>query len=171
MAAADTDDPITEQEIRAFVGRRADYYVGQWTSETMGMNWGAFLFSGLWLLYRKMYALAAVLFGFILVESMIEEVVFVGILNQQGPPEFLTPIVALAIAIVCGSYGSLWYSKHTNSKIRNVRTQGLADQAYFAALSRRGGTSIVATIGLLLAFFIVLIAAGIATELAPGHPL
>jgi hypothetical protein len=171
MAAENADQPITEPEIRAFVGPRADFYVTQWTSPTMGMNWPAFLFSGLWLLYRKMYALAAVLFALVLVESVIEDVVFIGILHHEGPPEFLTPVVALANAIVCGSYGSLWYSKHTNAKIRDLRTRGMTDQAYFDALARRGGTRIAATLGLFLVFFALLVAASVATELALGREL
>jgi hypothetical protein len=154
VRAPDAGQPISEDEMRAFVGRRADYYLTQWSSQTMRANWGAFFFSGVWLLYRKMYLLSAVLFGFVLVESVIEDIIFIGILHHKEPPAILEPAVGLAVGIVCSSYGSLWYWKHTISKIRKLRSRGLSDQAYFDALARRGGTSVAGAISA----FVVIVA-------------
>lgn len=51
-----------EQEIRAFVGPKSDYYLGKWRSvlngesdKVGGLNYAAFFFEAIWLIYRKMY--------------------------------------------------------------------------------------------------------------------
>src|SRR5437764_14418267 len=72
---------LTEPELRAFVGSNASYYLRRWcpTMEGggagMGFNWAAFFLSGLWLPYRKMYLATAVLFGILVVTTILEEVV------------------------------------------------------------------------------------------------
>jgi hypothetical protein len=49
---------LTEAEIRAFVGKKADYYLASWSSvlhhggRRTKFNWAAFFFSGLWIPYR-----------------------------------------------------------------------------------------------------------------------
>ena len=60
---------ITEQEFKSFLGEKADYFLDKWkeSSATRGMgdgfNWAAFFLTGLWLSYRKMYWIAAIVIG------------------------------------------------------------------------------------------------------------
>src|SRR5262245_25293633 len=82
-----TSGDALEQELRAFVGPRADVYLRKWApllygSGQAGFNWPAFLLAGIWLPYRKMYAVSLIFYGAIVAESVLEEVVFAGILRQ-----------------------------------------------------------------------------------------
>ncbi len=65
MANSDIDKPmetLTEEEIRAFVGSNADYFLKKWRpaleglSNKAGFNCAAFCLSGFWFPYHKMYA-------------------------------------------------------------------------------------------------------------------
>src|SRR5262245_40673220 len=153
-------EPITEQEVRAFVGRKADYYCRRWLPALAGQgvgqdqvavaglmlsqprtsfNWAAFLLSGLWLPYRKMYVPTFVFYGVILAESVLEEVLFVGALGMPEPPAALGHLVGLAAAIVCGSFGNRWYLSHARKVITEVRSQGRPEEEYLRVLSKRGG--------------------------------
>jgi hypothetical protein len=163
-------EPLTEQELRTFVGPRADYYLSKWAGDRrgMGFNWAAFLLSGLWLPYRKMYLATFILYAIILVESVLEDVVFVGILGQADTPAALPRIVALAVAITCGTLGNRWYYAHACSKIRGLREQGMPDETYLDSLGERGGTSVPAALGMFFLFLILMIAAVLTMEFALG---
>jgi uncharacterized protein DUF2628 len=152
-------DTLTEQEVRAFVGPRADTYLKKWraplegSGSGTGFNWAAFLLSGLWLPYRKMYLATTILFGIILIEAIAEEVVFVGILKMDDPPASLGPLVGILVGVVCGAFGNRWYLTHAQKAVAAVREQGLSEDAYLQALSKRGGTNALAALGFLLLFF------------------
>jgi Protein of unknown function (DUF2628) len=168
MADGNTSDTASEQDIRTFVGPRADYYIAQWARPSPGMNWAAFLLSGLWLPYRKMYRASLILFAILLVESVLEEVVFLGILHREETPRSLSTIVGLVVAITCGRFGNMLYSRHTHAKIRELREQGLAEVDYRNALARRGGTNLAAATGLFLLFVVVVVLASVVTDMALG---
>jgi hypothetical protein len=151
---------LTRQEVTAFVGRKAGYYLNRWagalegTGKSSGFKWAAFFFSGLWLPYRKMYAITAIFLGFILLESLLEEVVFVEVLGRPEPPAGLGQAVGLAASIICGRWGNQWYLSRTRRAVAELRSQELAEDVYLDALGRRGGTNIAASLGF-FALFIV----------------
>ncbi|QDV38534.1 DUF2628 domain-containing protein [Tautonia plasticadhaerens] len=157
-----------QRDLRAFVGSNADYYLRRWThllereSAGAGFNLAAFLLSGFWLVYRKMYRVTAIFFAVILLESVVEEVIFVVVLGNEAVPAGRGLVVGLVAAIVCGSYGNRWYYSHARRVISDVRAQGLGEQAVAGALARRGGTSLVAAIGLFVLFLVVTFAVFIA---------
>jgi hypothetical protein len=161
----------TEQEIRAFVGPRADYYLEEWrlalagTEIALGFNWAAFFLSWLWLPYRKMYRATMVLYGIILLATILEDIVFVGILGKPEAPRILERFVALLAAIACGVLGNAWYVSHAQETIAEVRSQGLADDAYFQVLAKRGGTSAAAVLGFLVIFCFAAVAIALLSEL------
>jgi hypothetical protein len=104
-----------------------------------------------------MYLLTTIFFGIILLESTVEEVVFVGILGKPDTPAALDRLVGLAVAIICGAFGNRWYLSHTRKAVAEVRSQGLPEDAYLQALSRRGGTNIAASLGFLLLFLVTVV--------------
>jgi hypothetical protein len=152
---------LAPEEVSVFVGRNARYYLKFWAGALQGFdsgegfNWAAFFLSGLWLPYRKMYAIAAAFLGIILVESMLEEVVFVEVLGRPEPPAGLGQAVGLVASIVCGAWGNRWYLSHTRRAVAELRHQELPADAYLEALAKRGGTNIAASLG----FFTLFIAA------------
>jgi len=65
-----TADGVSSDEIRAFAGVNAHYYIQQFSKFTITgretfcvtWNWSCFGFTFIWFLYRKMYALAVISF-------------------------------------------------------------------------------------------------------------
>ncbi len=161
---------LTDQEVTVFVGRKAGYYLHRWAGAldgaptSTGFNWAAFFLSGLWLPYRKMYLITAIFMGIILFESILEEVVFVGVLGRPEAPAGLGRTVGLAASIICGGWGNRWYLSHARRAAAELRSQELTEDAYLDALARRGGTNIAASLG----FFALFIAAVFGSFLALG---
>jgi hypothetical protein len=156
---------LTDQEVAAFVGKNADYYLQSWQTAPEGMggagnragfNWAAFFLSGFWLPYRKMYRAGAIFFGVLVLESILEEVVFIGILGKPEAPGLLGSLVGFIAAMICGGFGNAWYLSHTQKKIAEARNQELADDAYLQALAKRGGTSFAASLGFVVICSVVL---------------
>jgi hypothetical protein len=159
---------LNDQEVAAFVGAKADYYLQKWrpvldgtgnAGNATGFNWAAFLLSGLWLPYRKMYRATAIFFGVILLETLLEDIVYIGILGKPEAPGFWGRVVSLIAAMVCGGFGNAWYLSHTQEAVTKVRGQGLADDIYLQTLAKRGGTSIVASICFSIGFLLVTVVA------------
>lgn len=115
------------------------------------------LLSGLWLPYRKMYKITIILYGFIIAETILEYILFNGILKYEEPPGILGSIVGFTIAFVCGIYGNHWYYSHTCKNIFEVRRLSTSEESRTQALIERGGTSWSSAIGFMLMFIIVAI--------------
>ena len=160
-----------KQHLRAFVGSKAEYYLQKWSpsvehsGHSPGFNWAAFLLSGLWLPYRKMYRVATIFYGIIIVESIAEEALFVRILGQAETPAVLGRVVGLVAAAICGTYGNRWYLSHARKVISDVHAQGLEEHAAVEILSKRGGTSLGSSLGFFLLFMVMVFAVFIALEL------
>jgi Protein of unknown function (DUF2628) len=161
---------LSEAEIRAFVGRNAKYYLRKWSAplgdfaQATGFNWAAFLLSGFWILYRRMYRVALIAFSIVAVPAVVTGIPEAAGLADQGTIKALNAVGNLcgfAFAIVCGNFGNAWYLAHTKRQIAQVRELGLAEEAYLRALARRGGTSFFGALGLfalfLVAIYIVLV--------------
>ena len=67
-------------------------------------------------------------YSIILVESIVEEVLFVGVLGAKTAAG-LGQVVGFLAAIVCGAYGNRWYLSHARKVISNIRAQGLEEHA------------------------------------------
>lgn len=161
------------QKLAAFVGSKDRYYLGKWRrllenwNSSAGFNWGACLLTGLWLSYRKMHLQALIFYSIILVESILEELLFVVYLGQEESPPLIGTIVSLGAALICGWNGNRWYLNHARKTINLIAAQGFVDgEATYALLAKRGGTNLLGSIGTFLLFIIVLMAVFISIELS-----
>lgn len=160
-----------ERQLRAFVGSKAQYFLDKWTpmrqssSGSAGFNWAAFFLAGLWLSYRKMYKATLIFYTIIILEMMLEDVVFVGILGKAETPAAFERAVMLIVAIICGGYANRWYLSHARSVLSEVSATGLQGDALLQTLERRGGTSVAASLGMFVLFIAVLFAALIPLEM------
>ena len=156
----DTGSP-EEQDLRAFFGPKADHYLDLWRRrmtnprQSLGFNWAAFFLTGLWLGYRKMYTVVLVFFAVILVESIAEEVLFVRILGEEESPMVVSKLVTLVASIICGKLGNHWYLTHAANVVSEVRATGLEDREVRGILAKRGGTSLLSSIGLIVLYVFV----------------
>ena len=153
------DDP-TDDELRAYFGPRADYYIAQWRGTARrGYNWAAFLFGGLWFPFRRMYRAAAVFWGVAIVVTVGSEFAFRA-LGHSGSPKWFDRTTALLASFACGVAGNYLYLGHARRLIAATRTLGLTNQEYLAALSSRGGARLshalicLALLGLLIVAFV-----------------
>jgi hypothetical protein len=102
-----------------------------------------------------MFRSTVIFFGVILLESVLEEILFVRMLRMPEPPAVSNLVVGLAAAIVCGAFGNQWYLSHARKVIADVRSQGLTEDEHLRVLARRGGTSVLASIGFFVLFVVV----------------
>lgn len=151
----------SEQEVKAFVGPRCGYYLQKWREalegegEARGINRAALLLSGLWLPYRRMFLPTAVFFGILMLDSVVEEIVFIRVLGMPQAPEIPSLIVGLIAAIVCGAYGNKWYLSHARKVIADTRSRRLPEDEHLRVLARRGGTSVLASVCSLVLLIVV----------------
>ena len=118
-------DSISSDEIRAFVGGNAHYYIQCFSKFTMTgrekftvtWNWSCFGFTFIWFLYRKMYALAALTFVV-----------------------FCIPGINILLHIGVGMIGNYLYYRHVKGNIIEIRTRQL-QQNYFPVLQELGGVN------------------------------
>lgn len=169
--------PTSEQELRTFVGKRADYYLNEWRpaldeqSSATGFNVAGMFLSGLWLPYRKMYLVTLIFYGALVAETALEELVYVGVLGRSEPPAGLRLLVGLVAGFVCGLFGNSWYLAHARKKIASLRSNSLEGNAYFEALGKVGGTSLGAVLLSLLLAFILTAILLLLIDVVAGVPL
>jgi hypothetical protein len=97
-----------------------------------------------------MYRVTLILFGILAVETFLEELlVGFGFASERSMTS-LGRVVNLGVSILCGAYGKAWYFGHTTRMITRIRNLGLNDDAHFEALARRGGTSLLGSLGVFL---------------------
>jgi hypothetical protein len=132
-----------------------------------GSNTAAFFLSALWLPYRKMYKMTFIFIAFTVLVTILQEVLFVGILGEPKTPRTVARFVRIAIVAVCGYCGNRWYLSHAKQIIAEVRMQRLDDESFLNELARRGGTSLLASLAvvcLLIIAMLVLVASFLGPE-------
>lgn len=144
----------TDEELAAFVGSNANYYLEKWTpvlagnARYAGFSWAAFVLCGLWLPYRKLYGPALFFFAALLLASVVGDVLVAVRLVSETVSELSTWPVALVGWVLCGVLANRWYLAKARRVIERVRFLGLDSEAHLAAIARRGGTSVLASLGL-----------------------
>jgi hypothetical protein len=135
-------DNITTDEIRAFVGPNAPYYLYQFSKFTITgrekfcatWNWSCFGFTFLWMLYRKMYILALITFVI-----------------------FCIPGINVLLHIGAGMIGNYVYYRHVKEKIPEIRVTR-SPQNYFPVLEETGGVSRwVIALGIIISIIIAIL--------------
>jgi len=111
-------------------------------------NWSAFLFSGLWLLYRKIYLWFFVYW--LLGATLVGLVIF----NAADSSKAFDIIVYITLAfhIICGIYGNFIYYKQVNKKIEAAKLTLNDNELLEQTLSSKGGTSVGQTASFLSVF-------------------
>jgi len=111
------------------------------TNAKSSWNWGALIFGPTWLLYRKMYLSAAVIFTLMTVPDVISVV-----LKTDFPPRLWIFFLILPNALIA-RYGDSQYLEHVFKWTRKFKAAGAGD-AEIAVLARQtGGVSWLAAIG------------------------
>lgn len=129
------------EEVRAFVGKNAEYYIGNFNKftatgiETFAAtwNWSAFGFTFIWMLYRKMYLQSAITFLI-----------------------FLLPGVNIFLHIAVGIVANYFYFRHVANKITEIKRNS-SPQTLFPTLHQTGGVHNWAiTVGIVVGVILIL---------------
>mgnify|MGYP003671238285 CR=1 FL=1 len=136
-------DTETNWELAAFVGENRAYYLEKWESlkngSVLSFNFYAFLFGIAWLLYRKMYREAGILFAIILVES---EVTF----NLVGDNGAVDIAIRIFYSLAIGFTANYFYLKHAEREIQKLNEQFQDPTALKELIIKKGGTSWISVI-------------------------
>jgi hypothetical protein len=153
---------VTETELATFVGQHANYYLRAWRplrsdeAQRGEFNASAFLLSGGWLLYRRLYRAAAILMATVIVESTVSDALFLRA-GLREPPRSYTLLMTLIYTSVIGLFANRWYYHHSVRQITALKAAGMASDQ---VLARRGGTSWLSVILGLLTFMLLLVLLG-----------
>lgn len=129
---------ISLNEFATFVGpKNTEYYMDKFQKYEIDQsftswNCAAFFLTVYWLIYRKMYKIAAIVFVINIVSASILSI--------------FSPIASLAIMIGLGVYGNLLYVKDSIKKITDIKrfSSNLRENEYSNRLILSGGTNIAA---------------------------
>jgi hypothetical protein len=147
---------LTQDQVRAFAGPNADYYVERWHrvqpeagSRTLGWNWPAFFLTISWLLYRRMYRwfwiAIAVWLGYTTVGGLAWIVALQS--GARGTARVLEivlfGILPWFVPVIFGIYGNYCYYLHARRQINQLTPAGQTD---LAAVGRMGGTNLWAAV-------------------------
>ncbi|WP_369521359.1 DUF2628 domain-containing protein, partial [Escherichia coli] len=100
-------------------------------------HWPAFLLGLIWMMYRRMYRLAAIWAGLLVFFSIAEALL--------GVPEGVSTVITLAINVTAAMYANRWYLAHCQREIARARALAGDDEARLRSeLARRGDTNALA---------------------------
>ncbi|WP_207895945.1 DUF2628 domain-containing protein [Hymenobacter gummosus] len=138
--------PINEEYLAAFFGKNADYYLYYWRQLQAGrrvsFNAAAFFVGLFWFIYRRMYGVALLLVGLLIVEAQLEQWLlprFIPGYNAANPGSVV--VVNLVAASLYAAFGNWIYLSHARRKITRVLRRETSEEAILQQLRRRGGTS------------------------------
>lgn len=165
---------VSERDLTAFVGHKSSYYLPRFrrmarSGKSLSWNWAAFIFGPLWLLYRKMYGLGAIVILLELAQSVITEIVFksigLHITDDMGYSElyaaletaltssenlyflislWLISTIVFVTSIALTLYGNRLYRDHCCKTISRLREK--TPDLTAGELATSGGVSIAVTI-------------------------
>lgn len=137
-------DTVSSDDVRAFVGSNAYYYIQNFSKFTITgrekfcvtWNWSCFGFTFIWFLYRKMYALAAIAFVV-----------------------FCIPGVNILLHIGVGMIGNYLYYRHVKGRIIEIRATQVPQNVY-PILEEVGGVNRwVITMGVIVCIIMAILVA------------
>jgi len=153
-------EEFSEDVIRAFVQKNADYYLVKWklmakTGSKTSWNWASAFFRSLWFFYRKMVA-----FGFgIMGIGFLVSLFFLPILRSHSDAAIIGgALIALtliiALFVLMGLYGNYIYGSYAYKKLKELSLVTKDEEELKLLAMNKGGTSVG---WVLLAFIINLI--------------
>lgn len=103
-------------------------------------NLAAFVFGITWMLYRKMYIEAAVLFGIIFFEGLVEQLLF----GSNSEYQFISLIINLVTAFAFGTLANFFYLQKAKRAVEHTKVQFSNQEERIGFLKKTGGTNTLA---------------------------
>lgn len=149
LSASGEGGGIDESRVANFVGNNQPYYVTKWkmmkgSGSKVSWNWSSFLMNTYWLMYRKLYVVAVIKFVVDIVLSML------GTLGM---------VASLALWVCMGLFGNYLYFQNMEKCFREADMLNEGERAVY--LSKKGGTTIVPVVILLVLYVVTILLIGI----------
>lgn len=154
----------------AFFGDENSYYMAELqrlrAGQSLDFRWAAFFLGMLWMVYRKMYIIAVCTLMLVLLESTVEQAVFVALGVSELGQSLIGLLINLGINIAIAFFANRVYLWDARRQIRQVPQElpHAHDQEIVAAIARKGGSSL----GAVFVFIALLVAGLIALGMVAG---
>ncbi|MBN9519925.1 hypothetical protein J0H58_15595 [bacterium] len=165
----------TREELRAFVGPAADYYLAAWepaltgTGPVTGGNRWAFFFPLFWLGLRRLTGTALVITALLVVELLGEAALTAVGVDLTDWDLLLACAIGLTIGLVCTVRGNGWYLELARQEIADVRSQNLPADEHLAAVASRGGRSVGAMLVVVAGAIVAMMVTEAVTNVIAGR--
>lgn len=130
---------LAEEDVRAFVGPNADYYLQAWSAvdpngglQALRWNWPAFFLNVLWLLYRRMYKYFWISLAALFVGGMAEGAIE-ALMGIPPGPQWFDLVINLGVACFFGAFGTWFYYRHTAWTIAQTKAHHTSAEAIVRA--------------------------------------
>lgn len=166
-------DGIPAKDLAIFVGQNSHYFLPRFKVmskvRSIVVNWAAFIFMGIYFLYRKMYALGTVIIiGTILLSipsmlALIENANSVEALNTStldaallGKLVTIASFISAFLRVFCGLFANKIYQKHAIKKIAKIKSDPKINskEEYYSMLKKKGSVDTKLITGLIMAYSI-----------------
>lgn len=171
-------EDVPAKELAIFVGNNSHYFLPRFKAlaQTKGkakvINWPAFLFTGWYYLYRKMYGIGILVILINLVLSIPNTINLMQMMNTTTAfntsavnMEFLTTInlitsmLSWILRFVCGYLANTFYKNHAMNKIRKIKSKadedGLSETDYINIIRKKGSVAIKLIMSLVIGYFVL----------------
>jgi hypothetical protein len=133
----------------AFFRKQTAYYNEQLerfnSGEKYTFNVAAFFLGMAWMLYRKMYVEALVLFGILFFEGFFERL----LIGDNGP-KFISIIINLITAFSIGTLSNYFYLQKAKRCVELAKSKFIDNQERIDFLKKKGGTNLLLLIVVLV---------------------
>jgi hypothetical protein len=132
---------VSDAELRAYFGRNADYYIGQWRGTAKrSSNWAAFFWPFFWLVYRRLNLIAVGMAVFVVLLGASQEWVLVELLGYRRVPRWIDRMSTFSFFLFCGVTANPLVLRRARRVFAEVDAKGLEGDQRLRELALRGGT-------------------------------
>ena len=159
-----TSDNISKEEFAAFIGSNNTNYYLDYTDKMnkntnfISWNWACFFLGTYWLLYRKLYAAAAIFFVVTIGTSLL-----------------IPGVSSLLLRILLAMFANAIYLNYSARTIKSVKTviANLSATQYINRLHKKGGVNLAAPfilVGIYILIIVIVVAVSLSeTGIAPHN--
>ncbi len=143
---------MDEKSIKLFLGFNGKYYQRKWstvqlTGRANTWNWSAFLFSVLWLSFRKMYGLSLI-FSFCIILSS-----FIAITFRFSLEGFV--LIILIWPVMLGYFGNRMYYYYMENRFLEIYGSGLNEKDMRVLIKSEGGINFPSVVFVIIIFSLI----------------
>ncbi len=164
------EDGVTAREAAAYVKKNPNYFLPRFRlakNRIPGLNFSAFLFGGLYYIYRKMYGMGTLLLltqlilsvpAFILGIFYATEIVGITIplqldTNMISNMDMVCSFLRMGLMFLSGFMFNRVYRGHVLGKVKKLKTRFADPKQALQEISARGGVNFALILVLLVAYF------------------